>query len=44
MLEILEKGRLVMTFELAIVVITCIATVANTVITLLSFLQKKDKE
>lgn len=33
-----------MTFELAIVVITCIATVANTVITLLSFLQKKDKE
>ncbi len=33
-----------MTFELVIVVITCIATVANTVITLLAFIKKKDKE
>ena len=36
MLEILEKGRLVMTFELAIVVITCIATITDTVITAVS--------
>ena len=33
-----------MTFELVIVVITCIATVANTFITLLAFIKKKDKE
>ena len=43
MLEILEKGRLVMTLELVIAVVTCVATITGTVIALLSYL-KKDKE
>ena len=33
-----------MTLELVIAVVTCVATVASTVIALLSFLKKKDKE
>ena len=38
------QGRLVMTFELVIALVTCIATITDTVITLLSFLKKKEKE
>ena len=41
--EILD-GRLVMTLELVIATVTCVATVTSTVIALLSFLKKKDKE
>ena len=37
-------GDLLMTLELAIAVVTCFATVAGTVIALLSFLKQKDKE
>ena len=33
-----------MTLELVIAVVTCVATDASTVIALLSFLKKKDKE
>ncbi len=33
-----------MTLELVIAVVTCVATIINTVIALLSFLKKKDKE
>ena len=33
-----------MTFELVIALVTCIATITDTVITLLSFLRNKDKE
>ena len=33
-----------MTFELVIAFVTCVATITSTVITLLSFLKKKDKE
>ena len=33
-----------MTIELVIAVATCIATITSTVIALLSFLKKKDKE
>ena len=33
-----------MTFELVIALVTCIATITDTVITLLTFLKKKDKE
>ena len=33
-----------MTFELVIALVTCIATINETVITLLTFLKKKDKE
>jgi len=33
-----------MTLELVIALVTCIATITSTVITLLSFLKKKDKE
>ena len=42
--EIIEWGGLSMTLELVIAVVTCVATVASTVIALLSFLKKKDKE
>ena len=41
--EIID-GRLVMTLELVIATVTCVATVTSTVIALLSFLKKKDKE
>ena len=41
--EIID-GRLVMTLELVIATLTCVATVTSTVIALLSFLKKKDKE
>ncbi len=33
-----------MTLELVIAVVTCVATITGTVITLLSFLKQKDKE
>ena len=33
-----------MTLELVIALVTCIATITDTVITLLSFLRNKDKE
>ena len=33
-----------MTLELVIAVVTCVATITGTVITLLSFLKPKDKE
>ncbi len=33
-----------MTLELVIAVVTCVATITGTVITLLSFLRNKDKE
>jgi len=33
-----------MTLELVIALVTCIATITGTVITLLSFLRNKDKE
>ena len=33
-----------MTLELVIALVTCVATITGTVITLLSFLKKKDKE
>ena len=33
-----------MTLELVIAVVTCVATVTGTVIALLTFLKKKDKE
>jgi hypothetical protein len=33
-----------MTIELVLSVVTCVATVTGTVIALLSFLKKKDKE
>jgi hypothetical protein len=33
-----------MTLELVTAVVTCVATIINTVIALLSFLKKKDKE
>ena len=33
-----------MTIELVLSVVTCVATVAGTVIALLSFIRKKDKE
>ena len=33
-----------MTLELVIALVTCIATITSTVVTLLSFLKKKDKE
>ena len=33
-----------MTLELVIALVTCIATITGTVITLLSFLKQKDKE
>jgi len=33
-----------MTLELVIAVVTCVATFTNTVIALLSFLKKKEKE
>ena len=39
-----DYGRLVMTLELVIALVTCVATVAGTVITLLTFLRQKDKE
>ncbi len=42
-LEIIDMGGLFMTLELVLLVISCIATVTGTVITLLSYL-KKDKE
>ena len=41
--EIID-GRLVMTLELVIAVVTCVATLTSTVIALLSFLKKKEKE
>ena len=41
--EIID-GRLVMTLELVIAVVTCFATLTSTVIALLSFLKKKEKE
>ncbi len=33
-----------MTLELVIALVTCVATITGTVITLLSFLKQKDKE
>lgn len=33
-----------MTLELVVALVTCIATITGTVITLLSFLRNKDKE
>ena len=33
-----------MTLELVITLVTCVATITGTVITLLSFLKQKDKE
>ena len=33
-----------MTLELVIAVVTCVATITGTVITLISFLRNKDKE
>ena len=37
-------GRLTMTCEMIISLITCVATIIGTVIALLSYLKKKDKE
>ena len=42
--EIKDLGGLLMTLELVIATVTCVATVTSTVIALLSFLKKKDKE
>ena len=33
-----------MTLELVIAIVTCVATITGTVITLLSYLHRKDKE
>lgn len=42
--EIIDQGGLSMTIELVIAAVTCVATVTDTVIALLSFLKMKDKE
>lgn len=40
LLEILEKGGTAMTAEFIVAVITCVVTVINTVIVILSYLKK----
>ena len=39
--EIIDKGGLLMTFELVVAVITCIATIICTVIAVLSYFRNK---
>ena len=39
--EIIDKGGLLMTFEIVVAVITCIATIICTVIAVLSYFRNK---